>query len=77
MEGADNFQQTLIYTGREKNIVKFTYREFKDNFARPDFTIDVQYDLSMSKDISFKNARIEIIDATNNSITYKVLKNFN
>lgn len=77
LEGADNFQQTLIYTGREKNIVKFTYREFKDNFARPDFTIDVQYDLSMSKDISFKNARIEIIDATNNSITYKVLKNFN
>lgn len=77
LDNAKNFQQTLIYTGRDKNIVKFSYREFDNNNARPAFTIDVQYDLSISKSISFKNANLEIIDATNNSITYKVLKNFN
>lgn len=73
----DSFQRILIYTGRENNIVHFSYREFNDNMARAAFTVDVCYDLNLSKTISYKNARIEIINATNNSITYKVLSNFN
>lgn len=77
IQSDSNFQQTLIYTGREGNIIKFTYREFFNDFARPSFTIDVQYDLSLSNEISIKNARFLIHEANNNSITYTVLRNFN
>ncbi|MCR5613848.1 hypothetical protein [Treponema sp.] len=73
----NSFQQTLLYTGRENNIIKFSYREFSDDMARPSFTVDVQYDLNQSKEISFRQAKIEVIKATNSSITYKVLSNFN
>ena len=44
--------------------------------ARSAFTQEVQYDLKESKIIGFKNVRIEVIEATNSSITYKVLKAF-
>jgi len=41
------------------------------------FNNDVDYDLNESKVIGYKGARIEIIEATNELIKYRVLKNFN
>jgi len=77
IESPSNFQQTLIYTGKEGNIIKMTYREYSGNLARPAFTIDVSYDLNDSNIIAFREARLEIIEATNMLIKYKVIKNFN
>lgn len=75
---ADNsFQQTLIYSGRLGNKINIGYREFSSNLARPAFNNDVEYDLSESKQIGYKGALLEVIKATNQDITYKVLKNFN
>lgn len=75
---ADNsFQQTLIYSGRVGSKINVGYREFSSNLARPAFNNDVEYDLNESKTIGYKGALIEIIKATNQDITYKVLKNFN
>lgn len=74
---ADNsFQQTLIYSGKVGNKVNIGYREFSSNMARPAFNNDVEYDLSQSKQIGYKGALLEIIDASNTNITYKVLRNF-
>lgn len=75
-EKEDSFQQTIIYTGLVDNIINFSYREFSNFQARPAYTIDVQYDLTKSNIIMFKEAVIEIIEATSNTITYTVLKNF-
>jgi len=72
-----SFQQTLIYSGKIGNRVKIGYREFIHNMARSDFSNDVEYDLTESKTIGYKGALIEIIDANNQSITYKVIRNFN
>jgi len=77
IESSSDFQQTLIYTGREGNIIKATYREFSSNLARPAFTVDVTYDLKDSDIIAFRGARLQILEATNTLITYKVLSNFN
>jgi len=77
IEGPNNLQQTLIYTGKEKNILKFSYREFSESMARPAYTVDVTYDLEESREIAFKQARIKILEATNTSLTYIVIKNFN
>jgi hypothetical protein len=72
----DSFQQTLIYSGRIGSKVNISYREFSNNTARPAFNNDVEYDLDASKVIGYKGARLEIIDANNSSITFKLISNF-
>lgn len=73
----NSFQQTLIYSGKVGNKINVGYREFSSNLARPAFNNDVEYDLNESKTIGYKGALLEVIDANNQSIRYKVLKNFN
>jgi hypothetical protein len=74
---ARSFQQTLIYSGRVANRVKIGYREFSNDIARPAFNNEVEYDLQEARTIGYKGARIEILEATNEYIKYKVLRNFN
>lgn len=77
VESNANFQQALIYSGKVGTNLNLSYREFSDNRARPAFNNDVVYDLATSKEISYKGAVIEVIEATNRNITYKVISNFN
>lgn len=72
----NTFQQTIEYGGRSGDILKFTYSEFTDGFARQAFTREFQVDLSQGKVAAYKGAVIEIESATNSSITYKVVRNF-
>lgn len=73
----NSVQQTLIYSGRIGNRIKFGYREFSNNLARPAFSNDVEYDLMESRTIAYKGALIEVLEATNQHIRYIVKKNFN
>ncbi|BCL75767.1 hypothetical protein JHS3_15030 [Jeongeupia sp. HS-3] len=73
----NSFQQSLIYSGKVGNRIKFGYREFSGNTARPAFNNDVDYDLNESKIVGYKGARIEVIEATNEFIRYRLLANFN
>jgi len=73
----DSFQQTLIYSGRVGNKINIAYREFSNSLARPAFNNNVEYDLSESKVIGYKGAQLEILDATNQFIRYRVVRNFN
>ncbi len=70
-------QYTLIYIGKVENKITLGYREFIGDTARPAFSNDVTYDLSKSNVLGYKGARIEVLDATNTGISYKVLSNFN
>ncbi|REG84397.1 hypothetical protein [Marinomonas pollencensis] len=72
----DSFEQTLLYNGRVGNTVNIGYREFSNGLARAAFTNNVGYDLSQSKQVSYKGARIEILSADNSKITYKVISAF-
>jgi hypothetical protein len=74
---SNSFQQTLIYSGRVGNKVKAGYREYSNNLARPAFNNDVEYDLAEARIIGYKGARIEVLEATNEYIRYKVIQNFN
>lgn len=74
---ANSFQQSLIYSGKVGNRVRIGYREFSGNFARPAFNNEAEYDLSESKVIGYKGARLEILEATNELIRFKLLANFN
>lgn len=77
VSGANSFQQTLIYNGKVGSKINIGYREFSDSMARSSFSNEVEYDLNDSKEIGYKGALLNIIDANNQMIKYKVLKNFN
>jgi hypothetical protein len=70
-------KQEFIYNGRVGTALKFIYREYVDDYARPAFSQDLQYDLAESKVIGFRGLRIEVMSATNTNIEYKVLSYFN
>lgn len=73
----DTFQQTLIYNGKVGQKIDIGYREFSGDLARPAFSNNVEYDLNDSNVIGYKGARLKILKANNQSITYKVISNFN
>lgn len=73
----NSFQQTLIYNGKIGNKINIAYREFSSDLARPAFNNEVEYDLSESNQIGYKGALLEVIEANNLMIKYKVIKNFN
>jgi len=45
--------------------------------ARPAYQQDLQYDLAESSVIGFKGIRMEVLQASNTNIKYKLLSNFN
>jgi hypothetical protein len=71
-----NYVQELIYNGRVDNNLRFIYREFSGDMIRPAFNQTVQYDFNDSKLISFKGLTLEIIEANNQLIRYKLISNF-
>lgn len=73
----NDFQQTLIYSGRVGDKIRISYREFSGNRARSAFTNEAEYDLSTSNEIGYRGARIRVLEANNQEITYEVLSNFN
>jgi hypothetical protein len=72
----NNFLQEFIYNGKVNNELRFIYREFSSDMIRPAFNQSVQYDYDDSKLISFKGLNIEIIEANNQIIKYKLIRNF-
>lgn len=73
----NSMQQIIEYNGRTGSVLNFTYREFSSGMARSAFTTDFKMDLNEGDEIGYKGSRMTIHEATNNKITYTVLKNFN
>ncbi len=71
------FKQEFIFNGKVGNSLKFIYREYINDMARPAFNQDLQYDINESNIVGFKGLRIEVINATNTLIEYKILSSFN
>jgi hypothetical protein len=64
----------IVYTGRLGENITFVYREFTpDNLARPAFFQNLSYNLSEAKTIRFRKLQIEVIDATNEQVSVKVI----
>lgn len=76
LKGATNFRVEYIYTGVANNVLTATYREFKDDMARPAFTQELKYDVTQDKMIGFRGARIEVLAAGNTQIKYVVRSGF-
>lgn len=68
------YSYEFIYNGKSNNTLKFIYREFIKDLARPSFTQELQYNLDESNIVGFKNMRLEVVKATNSEIEYKILQ---
>lgn len=73
----NSFQQVIEYNGKSGDTLRFVYREYSNNLARQAFTTNFTMDLNEGNQIGYKGSLIEVIKATNSTIQYRVLKNFN
>ena len=71
---------TLLYSGTTGSVLRVSYREFAGplaggpSYARPAFTQDLTYDLTASREISFRDILIEIEEATPSQVKYRILR---
>lgn len=71
-----DFRQELVFTGRVGTVINLEYREFSGGLARPAFSQTVTFDIANDKVIGFKGAMFEVINVSNSSLEYRVLKHF-
>jgi len=69
------YRQQLLYSGRSGDILKFQYRG-SGSVAGPEPNEDIQWNLRDGNVVAFKGARIEVVDATNARLNYRVLSSF-
>jgi hypothetical protein len=69
----DYLRRELLYAGKSGSIIEVTYREFRGGYAAQPFFQGLKYDLSQSKQIRFQNFTLEVLDADNQRITYRLL----
>ncbi len=66
----------ILYSGYSQGTLRASYREFANDLARPAFSQEGIYDFAPGTPslITFKGAQIEVLDANNNEIRYRVIK---
>jgi len=64
----------VVYQGISGNIIKLQYEEYVDGLARDAFFKTFEYDLSNGKEIAVKGILIEVLEANNSTINYKVIE---
>lgn len=76
---SDSFKYEVLYQGKADNKIKISFREFKNDMARPAFTQDIEYPLDKDGGtlVGFKGLRIKVIKASNIDITYSVIQDYN
>lgn len=67
------FSAELLYSGMSGSTIRLMYREYTDDMARPAYAQELRYDLNESKTINFKSLSIEVLEAGNSKIRYRVL----
>ena len=72
---APEFKKELIYMGGSATSITLMYREFINDMARPAFSQELKYEIAQDPMIGYKEARFEILKATNSSIKFKILRN--
>lgn len=69
-------QQTIEYAGRTGDTLSFIYAEFADGFAREAFNRTFTVDLAGGNVMAYKGAVIEVLEATNAQIEYRIVRSF-
>ena len=71
----DSFRYVLLYSGATGDTLRFSYREFKDNLARPAFTEELTIPReTLPQMIALKGRVFEILEVGGMGITYRLIK---
>lgn len=74
--GENNVQQSIEYVGRTGDTLSFIYAEFAGGFARETLNRTFTIDLAGGNVMTYKGAVIEILEATNAQIEYRIVRSF-
>jgi hypothetical protein len=71
---ADGFRQTLTFLGAAGGVLRLSYREFRDDVARPAFTEELTYTApsAFPDVISFRDIEIVVEGLDNSGLRYRV-----
>lgn len=72
----ESIQKAIVYGGKKGSKIKLGYREIWMAIQRPSEIQFVEHDLAKSKIVEASGARFEIIEATGDSLRYRVIKSF-
>jgi|TARA_B110000259_G_C13957135_1_gene379205 hypothetical protein len=68
-------EENLVYKGKNGDVLEFSYNKTSNDESKPDILTTIRHDLSDGKEMRFGDATLEIMGATDESITYKLLSN--
>lgn len=72
----NSFEQALIFNGINDQVIDISYRKIGSNIESEGFGDSIQYNLKKNDMISYRNVKLQVIESTENSLTYKVISNF-
>ena len=70
----DYLRKELLYSGVSGGSIEIGYREFRGGLAAPAFFQNVRYDLNVSRTITFQNFQLEVVSATNERMTARLIR---
>jgi len=70
--GENTLKRELVYSGVSQGTITISYREYKNDMARPAFFQELKYDLKDGDEIGFLGSRFKVKRANNLGITYSV-----
>ena len=73
------FKYQLLYQGYAQGVLRFSYREYTNDMARPAFTQELTYEHKPGEKtiVGLKGLRAKVIDANNTSIRYVIENDIN
>jgi hypothetical protein len=72
---ADSFKKIILFQGATSDTLRFSYREFKDDMARPAFTEELTIlRESFPFMVLVKNLQIEVLGVSGMGLRYRVVK---
>ena len=74
--GSSNFRKVILYSGVGENVIKFSYREFTNDMARPAYTEELAVPLGKSfpQDIAVKDSVFTLIGLDGMGVSYKRIR---
>ncbi len=69
-------QRFLVYGGMSGTKIRLSYRELWKNITRPSDAVFIEYDLADTNIVEHKGAKIEVIEATEKELRYRVTQVF-
>jgi hypothetical protein len=74
--GPDNYVEELVFNGLDGENIVFVYKEYDGHATKPIYFQEFNSSLKDGSIVQFKGLKIEVIEVTGTTITYKLMKSF-